>query len=358
MINVIKAWFHRYFSDPQAVLLAILLITGFTIIITMSAMLMPILVSIVIAYLLDGLIKNLQSWHVPLFLARFATYSTFITLLGFTLIILLPLVSNQLAQLIGELPNMVVKGHEILNHLPEKYPAFITTDQVQSWIDSIRTGVRTVGPNIIFYSVTSIPMVITYLVYLILVPLLVFFFLKDKEQILEWFSKFLPEDHGLVKEVWLKMDVQLGNYIRGKVYEVFLVGTFTYFPFAFWNLNYASLLAVFVGLSVIVPYVGAVAVTFPVVLVSYFQWGFGSELIWVVSFYLLIQVLDGNVLVPILFSETVNLHPVAIIASVLVFGGIWGVWGVFFAIPLATLIKVLLAAWPRKEFEELTPFPS
>jgi len=59
--------------------------------------------------------------------------------------------------------------------------------------------------------------------------------------------------------------------------------------------------------------------------------------------------LDGNVLVPLLFSEAVNLHPVAIIVAVLFFGGLWGFWGVFFAIPLATLVKAVFNAWPRDE---------
>ena len=62
--------------------------------------------------------------------------------------------------------------------------------------------------------------------------------------------------------------------------------------------------------------------------------------------YAILQLLDGNVLVPLIFSETVNLHPIAIIAAVLIFGGLWGFWGVFFAIPLATFIKALLRAWP------------
>jgi putative permease len=63
--------------------------------------------------------------------------------------------------------------------------------------------------------------------------------------------------------------------------------------------------------------------------------------------YTVIQTLDGNVLVPLLFSEAVNLHPVAIICAVLLFGGLWGFWGVFFAIPLATLFKAVLDAWPK-----------
>ena len=85
----------------------------------------------------------------------------------------------------------------------------------------------------------------------------------------------------------------------------------------------------------------------PVVLIAYFQWGISSDFYYLVAVYFIIQALDGNVMVPLLFSEAVNLHPVVIILAVLVFGGLWGLWGVFFAIPLATLFKAVISAWPR-----------
>ncbi len=100
------------------------------------------------------------------------------------------------------------------------------------------------------------------------------------------------------------------------------------------------------GLSVIIPYIGAALVTIPVLVVAFFQWGLTDDFYWVAFSYAVIQALDGNVLVPLLFSEAVNLHPIAIIVAVLFFGGIWGVWGVFFAIPLATLISAIVTAWP------------
>jgi len=349
MIDVIKKWFHRYFSDPQAVLLAILLITSFTILMTMNQMLAPVLASLVIAYLLEGVIGNFQRWHLPRALAVFFVYSTFITLLVFIVVILLPLVSYQLTQLIQELPSMVGKGHELLKGLPEQFPTIISDTQVNGIIISIRLKVEDIGKTLLSYSWNSIPTVIALIVYSILVPLLVFFFLKDKEKILQWLIAFLPQEHTAAKKVWVEMDAQMGNYVRGKVYEIFLVGTFTYFPFAYFGLNFASLLAVVVGLSVIIPYIGAVVVTFPVLIVAYFQWGIGPDFFWVAGTYFLIQALDGNVLVPLLFSEAVNLHPVAIIVAVLVFGGLWGFWGVFFAIPLATLVKALISAWPRTQ---------
>ena len=145
------------------------------------------------------------------------------------------------------------------------------------------------------------------------------------------------------------MDTQISNYVRGKAIEILICGVVTYIGFAVMGVNYAALLAVLVGVSVVVPYIGAVVVTVPVALVAYFQFGWGSEFMWVMVVYGIIQGLDGNVLVPLLFSEAVNLHPVAIIIAVLVFGGFWGVWGVFFAIPLATLVKAVISAWPKQE---------
>jgi putative permease len=121
------------------------------------------------------------------------------------------------------------------------------------------------------------------------------------------------------------------------------------------GLNYAALLALLVGLSVLIPYIGASVVTLPVLLVGYMQWGYSAEFLWLFFTYGVIQFFDGNVLVPLLFSEVVNLHPIAIIVAVLLFGGIWGFWGVFFAIPLATLVKAVFNAWPDGSMVEDIP---
>jgi putative permease len=145
------------------------------------------------------------------------------------------------------------------------------------------------------------------------------------------------------------MNEQILNYIRGKVIEILIVGVISYGAFAMLGLRYSVLLAVAVGFSVLIPYIGAAAVTVPVAMVALFQWGLTPEFTWLMVVYTVIQVLTGNVLEPVLFSEALNLHPVAIIIAVLVFGGLWGFWGVFFAIPLATLVKAVLNAWPKRD---------
>lgn len=185
--------------------------------------------------------------------------------------------------------------------------------------------------------------------------MMMFFLLKDKEQLLNAVRRVLPRNRGLAGQVWNEMNQQITNYIRGKVLEMVIVGVATYLVFAVLDMRYSLLLAVLVGFSVLIPYIGAVLVTIPVVVVALFQWGVGADFWTLIVAYLVVQGLDGNLLVPILFSEAVNLHPLVIILSVIVFGGMWGFWGVFFAIPLATLVKAVIHAWPdelRVEVED------
>ncbi len=345
-MRLIGDWFRRHFSDPQVVGLAIVLLIGFAVIVVMGRMLAPVIASVVIAYLLEGFVAWLQRWHSPRLLAVILVSLLFMAALLFIIFALLPLLLQQLTQLFQQLPSMIAKGQELLMSLPEKYPHIVEERQIRDLIGAIRAELAMLGQRVLTLSLASVVSVITLGVYLILMPLLVFFFLKDKQRLIDWASGYLPQKRELVAQVWRDMNRQIGNYVRGKFIEILIVWVVTYVTFLLMGLQFSILLSLLVGLSVLVPYIGAVAVTFPVALLAYFQWGLGTDLLWVMGAYALIQALDGNVLVPVLFSEVVNLHPVAIIVAILVFGGLWGFWGVFFAIPLATLVQAVLAAWP------------
>ncbi len=356
MIQFFRDWYTRNFSDPQAVLLAVFVLVSFAVVIGLGSMLAPALAALVIAYLLEGPVTRLQRWGLPRLPAVWLVYLLFMAFLLFLVVGLIPVVMRQLSQFVQELPNMINNGRHLLERLPEQYPQFVTEAQIDRLIEAVRQAMTDLGQSILSISLASIPALITVLVYLILVPLLVFFFLKDKEQLMAWFGRYLPQERSLLLEVAREMDQQMGNYVRGKIYEIIIVGAASYMTFAWFDLRYASLLGLLVGLSVIIPYIGATVVTLPVALVGFFQWGLTPDFGWLMGAYLVIQVLDGNVLVPLLFSEAVNLHPVAIILAILIFGGFWGFWGVFFAIPLATLVKAILNAWPTPgKVQQLPP---
>lgn len=347
MINVLKSWFQRYFSNEETVVLFVVLVGTFTIILTMGGILGPVFVGIVLAFLMQGLVKMLTARGVPHMLAVSVVFTVFMGLLFAFIFLLLPLVWGQLISLFGELPRMLDKGQALLEALPGKYPELISDVQINNWMAMAGQELAQLGQWALSNSLSTITNIVSLLIYLILVPILVFFFLKDRVVITNWFSAMLPRERSLISKVWWEMDAQIANYIRGKAIEILLVGGASYVVFAFMGLNYAVLLGILVGLSVIVPYLGAAVVTVPVALIGAFQWGWTTEFFYLMFAYGVIQALDGNVLVPFLFSEVVNLHPVAIIIAVLFFGGIWGLWGVFFAIPLATLIQAVLNAWPR-----------
>lgn len=348
MIELVKKWYSRYFSDPQAVILTAVLVVGTTVILTMGNMLLPLFASIVIAYLLEGVVRRMQRHGSSRIVAVVLVFSIFFAFLIFILFGIAPLVSTQLSELFKELPRYIRQGQQLLLQLPQSY-SFISEQQVKELFELINNELSSVGSHIVSLSLSSITGLITLAVYLFLVPMLVFLFMKDKERIWKWFGGMLPKDRTLVTQVSDEMDLQLGKYIRGKFLEIMIVGVVTYIGFAILGIKYAILLSVLVGLSVLVPYIGAAVVTIPVVLIAFFQWGWSNEFFWLLGFFGISQALDGTVLVPWLFSGLVNLHPIAIIVSVLVFGGLWGFWGVFFAIPLATLVSAVIHAWPRIE---------
>lgn len=347
MINTLKHWYEEHLTHKESVILVIIMASTFLLLATIGDVLMPVLVALILAYLMQGVADRLMGWGLNEMLALTGAALLFVgVFLGFTVGIA-PLVWRQLGGLIREAPAMVEAVQAEVAGLMAQYPTMIEQAPIDELMSTLQAQAASFGQAVLGFGLSSIPGVLTFAIYMVLIPLMVFFFLKDREVILKWVLGFLPTDRPRLDQIGRAMNVQIANYVRGKGIEITIIGAVSYAAFTTFDLNYTALLALLVGLSVIVPYIGAFLVTIPVMLVALFQFGLTGDFYWVVGLYMLIQVLDGNVLVPLLFSEAVDLHPVAIIIAVLVFGGLWGVWGVFFAIPLATLCNVLLVSWPR-----------
>ena len=345
MLSFFKGWYQRNFSDPHAVTLFVILVATFLFVYFFSHLLMPVFVAIAITFLLDLPVNKLVKAGVSQTLSVVLVLSAFVgvTLIG--VLGLMPVIWQQSSHLVQEIPNMINQAHTYLLALPEQYPQLVKAEQIDDLIALVNHELISWGQMVLKASLSSISDIVALLIYLILVPLMVFFFLKDKQVLLESFRRFLPNDRRMAKQVGKEMNQQIMNYIRGKLFEIVIIGGVSVIAFILLGLNYAVLLGVLVGISVLVPYVGATIVTFPVALVALFQFGWSAEFGYIMLAYGIIQALDGNLLVPLLFSEAVNLHPVTIIIAVILFGGLWGFWGVFFAIPLATLVKAVLNAW-------------
>jgi putative permease len=344
MYEFLSAWYKRKFSDPESVTLFLLLVIGSLTLYFVGHVMVPVLVAIVIAYLLEWPVAKMTKMGVSRTPATAIVLLIFVSVSIAVMVGLVPIFWQQGSNLISEAPSMLEQGKNYLNLLPEKYPQLVSKEQIQLILSTVDGVIVEFGQKAISVSFSTIRDLVALLIYLILVPLMIFFMLKDKTELVESFKSLLPSTRRLITQVSNEMDIQIMNYIRGKLIELVVVGFATYIVLAIFDMRYAALFGLLVGLSVLVPFIGAAVVTIPVIFVGLAQWGVTPEFWYAMIAYGIVQALDGNLLVPLLFSEAVDLNPVYIIIAVLFFGGVWGFWGVFFAIPLAALVKAVLSA--------------
>ena len=348
MLEEINNLFRKIFSNEESLVFALLLGLAFFVLYFLGNILTPFLISIIFAYLLVGMQSRLEKYGLGKSLSLILTY-TFFLLIGIALMIwLIPLVSQQLQSLIVEIPKWLNAFMFFVQDIPTKYPDLVSSDQIATFLQTASSQITSISQDFLKASISGIQNTLLVAINLILLPILVFFFLFDRKSIIAGFLSVLPKERTMLKQVWVEMDEQLSNYSRGKVIEIIIVGIVAALLFIYFGLQYVALLSVLVGLSVLIPFLGAFIVTLPVAAVGLLQFNLTFDFWLLMGSYLVLQILDGYLLVPLLFSDAVKLHPVAIMLAVFVFGGLFGIWGVFFAIPIATLIKAIWNSWPEK----------
>ncbi len=346
MFEQLNSFFKKIFNNEETIIFSVLILFALIMFTFFGPVLTPFLVSIVVAYLLVGVQKKIESFNVSKKISLIVTFLIFIIASLTLLIWLVPLLYIQLQAFVLDIPNLFNEFLTFVAALPTSYPDLISSEQISIFFQAVSSELSSITQNLVKSSISGIQSTITILLYIILFPILVYFFLFDRKNIIDGLIKIIPGKREMLSNVWSEMDGQLSNYVRGKTLEIFIIGVSAAIIFTSLGLKYSALLSVLVGLSVIIPYVGAFLVTIPVIIVGLLQFGLETPFYILLGLYLLLQALDGNLLVPIIFSDAVKLHPVAIILAVFIFGSLFGFWGVFFAIPMATFIKAVWNAWP------------
>ena len=342
MHHSIRQWFELRLADTQLMMLLASLLGIFALVMVMGDVLAPVLLAIALAYVLDGIVQLLYRCHVPRLLAVILVCVGALMMILFAMLAVLPVLTEQVMRLVQHVPDYVVALRNSLHDFQVNYATWGNPEHLQRAIAALTLKLQEWGGKVVTVSLASIPGLIALLVYAVLVPVLVFFLLKDKERILDWGQHFLPKERSLLARVWQELDMQIGNYIRGRFWESLMVGLVMWLVFWMMGHSYALLLGVLTGISVWIPFVGAAVVALPVLLLSFFQWGNTEMTVYAVLAYGIIQLIDANIVIPWLFAEVVNLHPIAIIVAVLFFGSLWGILGVFIAIPMAALVQSVL----------------
>ena len=243
MKQVFKKWQEQYFSNEEAVLLALMLAVALVVATTLGAVLGPVFTAMILAFLLQGLVNLLTRRGVPLRLAITISFTLFFVGFVSVLVVLIPIVGRQTSLFIAELPNMLGRIRDLLITLPEKYAEYVSPEQFQIIVARASEEAASLAEQILRLSISSFPGLFGILLYLFLVPMLVFFMLKDKDVLINFVSGLLPTERSVMTAIWSEMDIQFANYVRGKAIEILIVGVTSYFAFLILGLNYAALLA-------------------------------------------------------------------------------------------------------------------
>ncbi len=355
MDNMLDQWWRRL-HDPQVAGLVLALIAGVLVLSFFGQALAPYFTALVLAYLLEGVTRGLQRLHCPRLLAVLLVFGLFLLILNLLLFVLLPALVVELARISEEIPRITATFKQLSRQLTESANGFLNPEQIESMLLYLLDNSQEWVAKSVTFLLRGVPGLIFVTLYLLLVPFLVFFFMKDKDLLLQAFSRYLPAERGLLNRVLQEVNAGVGGYVRGKFWEMMSLGLASYVAFAIIDFQYAFIVGVLTGLSVLIPFLGLAVVTVPVVVLGIFQWGVSWEAVNPLIIYSILQLVDGNVVAPLILGETVKVHPTTIMLAVLLFGSMWGVVGVFFAVPLVVLVKsVLEALIPPKTAMALGP---
>ena len=347
MWQFLRRIYRTYLSEQESGFFLALLLGIAVVFYYIGSYLLPFFISIFTAFMLNELVIKLKGRKVPHLTAVLLIFILFLGTAIIALVFLLPFLWSRLSIFINAIPSILEDLQRWLELLPQKYPDYIREEDIPAFIDQLRQQSTEYGQAILSSSLNSLNQIISFVIYCLLVMVMVFFILKDYSQLGNYLARFLPQERKLLNQLARRMKREILRYVVGKGIEMIIVAGASLIVFLILGLDFSFILALTVGVSVIIPYIGAALATIPVAIVAFAQFGTDNMFYYILLSYLILQFLDGNVLVPYLFSEIVNIHPVSTILAILIFGSLWGFWGVFLAIPLATFIKALVRFWPR-----------
>ncbi|GAB4073352.1 AI-2E family transporter [Barrientosiimonas marina] len=310
-------------------------------------LLLPFLVSALIAYLLYPVIDKLYERHIPRSLAILLIYILFFGGLGYLGYRVYPAFIQQLNQLQEQLPQLIGMYREFIYNLYD-YTAFLP-EAVHDKMDELVYEAEAHIENLLTDLVKRFTKVFDMIIVITVIPVIVFYFLKDFATVKRHGKKWIPQKyHAHAGELIRAIDNGLGNYIRGQVIVCLFVALAAYAVFKFWDIPYALLLAIIMGLTNIIPYFGPIIGAAPAVAIT--ATISGKLTLFVLVSIFLIQLIEGNLLSPFIVGRSIQIHPLAIIFALLLGGQVSGVIGMILAVPLLVILKVVMSHFLRERY--------
>jgi predicted PurR-regulated permease PerM len=288
-------------------------------------------------------VEGLESKKLPRWLSVLAVFALFVAILLLVIIPTAFLAFDQLQRLLEIIPNLLerLKGLEAdWTHWVAKYPALNNLD-----VNKMLEQIGTYGSSVVA-GFTGATLAVSKGAMNILTALIISYFLiLDREKIQNYFTRFLPpQETNWLKDLVDNLLRTTGAFVNGQMMFMATSATLLVIGLSLVNAPFALLFGLIGGLSNIIPIFGAVLVMAIHTALTWFQTGDGGLTLWVLGIYLLVQVLENNIIGPLIMGKAVGLHPLAILLSIMLGGALLGFPGIVLGIPLAASLKILLEA--------------
>lgn len=345
-MNLNKAHFLLFYLTMTAAIASGLIIFSSASTITVlfrfavSGLFVPLLLAVVAAFLLDPLVSSLEKRHIPRTRAIFCIFFLVTALFLFAGSWLIPYGQNMWGSLVTDFPRYTT---QLIAYLREGQISWQTRFPVLEHYDLTGT-VRSTAEQILSFVLVATPKSALKLGSLmVLVPIFLFFFLRDGNNIMRGLVSLAPNRYfEMAHDLSFLVSRQMAHFVRGRIIEAVIIGLVITIGLSFTDIRYAPLLGLFAGVTNLIPYIGPLLGMIPGILIAAVDLGIGGQFWWIVILYIIIAqvILDNFILIPILISRVANLHPLLVILAIMMGGKLYGVLGMIIGVPIVSAFKI------------------
>lgn len=324
-----------------------LVVAGGWLLYLLAPVLTPFLMSALLAYLGDPLVDRLQRMGMSRTLGVLTVFGIMFVTGILALVVLLPMLSHQAVAFLNNIPEALDWLHK---QVAPRVAALVGSEVVSIDIEGLRTAIvdhwRQVGSvagRVMSSLGRSGQVVLGWLTYLLLIPVVTFYLLRDWDHLVAAVRDLLPQRAApTIGRLATEIDAVLAQFLRGQLTVMLALAAIYVSGLWIVGLDLAFVIGITAGLLSFVPYLGVIVGVAAAVVAAFLQFHDVAHLIGVAAVFTVGQVLEGMVLSPMLVGDRIGLHPVAVIFAVMAGGQLFGFFGVLVALPVAAVVVVLL----------------
>lgn len=312
-----------------------------------SAILPPLLLAVIQYYVMNPVVDWFEKkFKVPRVVTILVLFLFVLIALIWIINILVPIAQNQINSLIKNWPNIWNDAVNAMQEALRDPRLHEVKGSLQNMIDNtqknlFKSGQSTINATI--GNISSAVSIITMIVMTLLTaPFILFFMLKDGHHLRPYITKFAPEHwQSSFSQLLYDTNYALASYIRGQITVAFWVGVMFVVGYMIIGLPYGLALAILAGVMNLIPYFGTPLALIPVFVIAIMT--SGSMVIKVLVVFLIEQAIETRILSPLVMGNKMEMHPVTTILLLIGASSVWGLWGVFFGIPIYAILKIIVS---------------